>query len=85
MSGRTQDHARSAVWAVLTTFVLIVRLLASIATVILVIGWVIATVRDSIDNLFLWPAVISGAALLLSTYAYSYLRARYPRRNGWQP
>lgn len=59
-----------------------VRLVTAIGTVVLVIFWAIAAVRDSLDNDFLWPAVGCGAALLVSTYLYSWLRARYPRRNG---
>ena len=65
--------------------VLVVRMLSSIALVLLVIGWAVAAVRSSILNAFLWPAVICGVALLVSTYVYSWLRARYPRRNGWEP
>lgn len=68
-----------------TTMVLVVRMLSSIALVLLVIGWAVAAVRSSILNAFLWPAVICGVALLVSTYVYSWLRARYPRRNGWEP
>jgi len=73
------------VWTVVTTMVLVVRMLSSIALVLLVIGWAVAAVRSSILNAFLWPAVICGVALLVSTYVYSWLRARYPRRNGWEP
>ncbi len=53
--------------------------------VLFVIGWAVAAVRDSLDNAFLWPAIGAGVALLLSTYIYSHLRARYPRHNGWIP
>nr|WP_223205467.1 hypothetical protein [Gordonia jinghuaiqii] len=72
-------------WAVITTLVLVIRILATIAMVLLVIGWAVASVRDSFDNAFLWPSIATGVALLLSTYAYSHLRVRYPRRNGWIP
>ena len=60
-------------------------MLVTIALVLLAIGWAVAAVGDSVNNQFLWPAVITGAVLLLSTYAYSFLRARHPRRNGWIP
>jgi hypothetical protein len=83
--GAMADRGREAVWAVLTTVVLVVRMLATIALVLLAIGWAVAAVRDSMNNQFLWPAVITGTVLLLSTYLYSFLRARYPRRNGWIP
>lgn len=72
-------------WAVITTLVLVVRLIATIALVLLTIGWALMSVRGSMDNSFLWPAVITAAVLLGSTYLYSLLRARYPRRNGWIP
>ncbi|MEE4025932.1 hypothetical protein V1Y59_22810 [Gordonia sp. PKS22-38] len=79
------DRGREVVWAVLTTLVLVVRMLATIALVLLAIGWAVVSVRDSMDNDFLWPALITGAVLLVSTSLYSLLRARYPRRNGWIP
>lgn len=79
-----QDAARtrSTLWWIVTTFVLVVRIVATIATILLVIGWLVATVGDStMLNGFLWPAVGSAVALVVSTYLYSYLRARHPRRN----
>ncbi|MYR07844.1 hypothetical protein GTV32_16730 [Gordonia sp. SID5947] len=79
------DRGREAVWAVITTIVLVVRLLATIALVLLAIGWVVVAVRGSLRNDYLWPTVITAGVLLLSTYLYSFLRARYPRRNGWIP
>ncbi|MFW0783427.1 hypothetical protein AAFP35_02820 [Gordonia sp. CPCC 206044] len=79
------DRGREAFLTVITTLVLAVRLLATIALVLLVIGWAVVSVRDSMLNDFLWPAVIVGGILLVSTYLYGLLRARHPRRNGWQP
>ena len=79
------ERIRTTLWWIVTTLVLVIRLLATIATVLLVIGWAVAAIRHSVSNVFLWPAVGSAAALLVSTYVYSYLRARYPRRNGWLP
>ncbi|EON30627.1 MULTISPECIES: hypothetical protein [Gordonia] len=84
MGGRA-GRAREALWAVLATVVLVIRILATIALVLLVIGWAVAAVRGSLDNEFLWPSIATGAALLLSTYVYGHLRARYPRHNGWIP
>ena len=78
-------RAREAVWAVLATVVLVMRIVATIALVLFVIGWDVATVRDSLDNAFLWPSIGAGIALLASTYVYGHLRARYPRHNGWIP
>jgi hypothetical protein len=80
------ESARVTLWWIITTFVLVVRLLATIATIVLVIGWAVAAMgSSSMNNGFLWPAVGCAAALLVSTYLYSHLRARYPRRNGWLP
>lgn len=79
------DRRQSAFWAVLATVVLVVRILATIVLILCLIGWVLVAVRSSLDNAFLWPTVISGAALLTSTYIYSYLRPRHPRHNGWVP
>ena len=79
------DRGREAVWALITTLVLVLRLLATIALVLLAIGWALMSVRGSMLNSFLWPTVITAAVLVISTYLYSLLRARYPRRNGWIP
>ena len=79
------DQGREAVWALITTLVLVLRLLATIALVLLAIGWALMSVRGSMLNSFLWPTVITAAVLVISTYLYSLLRARYPRRNGWIP
>lgn len=79
------EHTREGLSAAVTSVVLIVRLLATLATIVLVICWVVAAFRGGLVNDFLWPAVISAATLLVSTYVYSYLRARYPRRGGWMP
>ncbi|MFE0750381.1 hypothetical protein [Gordonia sp. NPDC058843] len=84
MGGRT-GRVREAVWAVLATLVLVIRILATIALVLFAIGWAVAAVRDSLDNVFLWPSIGAGGALLVSTYVYGHLRARYPRHNGWIP
>ncbi|WP_040510733.1 hypothetical protein [Gordonia soli] len=79
------DRVRETVWALLTTFVLVVRLLATIAMVLFVVGWAVVSVRQSVLNGWLWPSIGSCVALLISTWLYSYLRARHPRRNGWEP
>ncbi|MEY1672860.1 hypothetical protein AB4Z55_01595 [Gordonia sp. ABKF26] len=84
MGGRP-GRAREALWAVLATVVLVIRILATIALVLFVIGWAVAAIRDSLENVFLWPSIGAGVALLVSTYVYGQLRARYPRHNGWIP
>lgn len=83
--GGRPGRAREALWAVLATVVLVIRILATIALVLFVIGWAVAAIRDSLDNVFLWPSIGAGVALLVSTYVYGHLRARYPRHNGWIP
>lgn len=76
------EQTRVVLWSVVTTLVLIVRFSAVLLTVVCVIAWAIAMVRDSWNNTFFVPAIVSAVSLLVSTYLYSYLRARYPRRNG---
>ncbi|GAC55409.1 hypothetical protein [Gordonia amicalis] len=83
--GARSVRTREAVWALVTTLVLVIRILATIALVLFVIGWAVAAIRGTLDNAFLWPAIGGGAALLLSTYLYGHLRVRYPRHNGWIP
>ncbi|WP_181371813.1 hypothetical protein [Gordonia paraffinivorans] len=79
------ERTREAVWSVATALVLVVRVVATIALVLLVLGWAAAAFRDSIVNDYFWPVIGAGAGLLVSTYVYSLLRVRYPRRNGWIP
>lgn len=81
MAGR----GREVVLGVITTLVLAVRIIATIALVLLVVGWVVAAFRSSLDNVFLWPSVITAVVLIVCTYLYSFLRPRHPRRNGWIP
>jgi len=82
VNANSSEQTRVVLWSVVTTLVLIVRFLAVLLTVVCVIAWAIAMLRDSWNNVFFIPAIVSAAALIVSTYLYSYLRARYPRRNG---
>ena len=82
MNASSSEQTRVVLWSVVTTLVLIVRFLAVLLTAVCVIAWAIAMLRDSWNNVFFIPAIVSAAALIVSTYLYSYLRARYPRRNG---
>ncbi|UEA60831.1 hypothetical protein [Gordonia otitidis] len=82
MNASSSEQTRVVLWSVVTALVLVVRFLAVLVTAVCVIAWVIAMVRDSWNNMFFIPAIVAAAALLVSTYLYSYLRARYPRRNG---
>ena len=69
---------RRAAWSVVATVVLMVRVLATIATVFCAFAWIVAAVRSDLLNGWLWWVVGSAAALLVSTYLYGYLRVRYP-------
>lgn len=78
--------AREAVWAVLTTVVLVVRFLATLATVFFVLLWVVAAVRYTLLNGWLWWALGSVLVLVAATYVYSVLRVRYPSNSErWEP
>ncbi|GEE00522.1 hypothetical protein nbrc107696_09680 [Gordonia spumicola] len=72
------DRGRRTVWSILTTVVLVVRVLATILATFCVFAWIVAAFRDSLLNPWLWWAVGSVIAILVSTYLYSYLRVRYP-------
>lgn len=72
------EAGRRAAWSLAATVVLTVRLTATIASVATILVWIVAAVRDGLVNPWLWWAVGSAAALLASTYLYSYLRVRYP-------
>ena len=78
--GYYPDHAagRRTIWSIVATVVLMVRVIATIATVFCVFAWIVAAVRSDLLNGWLWWAVGSAAALVVSTYLYSYLRVRYP-------
>ena len=72
---------RHALWSIAATVVLAVRLITTITTVGLVLIWIVAAVRDDLLNGWLWWALGSALALLVSTYLYSWLRVRYPSRS----
>ena len=59
---------------------------ATLATIAFVLLWLIAAVRDTLLNGWLWWALGSVALLLVSTYLYSVLRVRYPSNHDrWEP
>lgn len=76
---------RAVGWYLITTIVLVIRVIATLGTAFFAIAWIIAALRDTLINPWLWWLLGFAGALLLSTYIYSYLRARYPRRNDWIP
>ena len=70
----------------MTTGVLVVRLLATIGCVLFILLWVLAGVRYSLLNGWLWWVLGSVGVLVASTYAYSVLRVRYPSHSErWEP
>lgn len=81
----SREKGRAAGWYLVTTLVLVIRLLSTLGTVFFGIAWIIAAVRDTLVSPWLWWLLGFAGALLLSTYVYSYLRTRYPRRNDWIP
>ncbi|MGB3697645.1 MAG: hypothetical protein WBA05_09440 [Gordonia sp. (in: high G+C Gram-positive bacteria)] len=86
--GDDPEHevGRRAIWSIAATLVLTARLLATIATVFFVLAWLVAAVRLSLLNGWLWWALGSAIALLVSWYLYSYLRVRYPSASRrWEP
>ncbi|MFT3660568.1 MAG: hypothetical protein QM809_03995 [Gordonia sp. (in: high G+C Gram-positive bacteria)] len=71
--------AREALWSTAAALVLVSRFLATITTVLCAMLWLVTAIRDSLLNVWLWWFLGSGAALLLATYAYSWLRVQYPK------
>lgn len=77
---------REALWSTITTIVLIARFLATIATVLLALLWLVAAVRHTLLNGWLWWALGAALIWLVTTYLYSVLRVRYPSGSErWEP
>ncbi|AUH67434.1 MULTISPECIES: hypothetical protein [Gordonia] len=77
---------RRAIWSAAALIVLTVRVLATIATVFFTIAWLVAAVRSSLLNGWLWWAAGAAIAMAISWYLYSYLRVRYPSTSRrWEP
>ncbi|ALG83313.1 hypothetical protein [Gordonia phthalatica] len=86
MGNDPESGGPSAVWSAAAAVVLTVRVVAVIATPILVFAWLVAAVRSGLLNGWMWWAVGAALALLISSYLYSYLRVRYPSRSErWEP
>ncbi|EGD54623.1 hypothetical protein SCNU_13613 [Gordonia neofelifaecis NRRL B-59395] len=78
--------ARRTIWSLAAIVVLTVRILATIATIFFTFAWLVAAVRSSLLNAWLWWAVGSVLAMAISWYLYSYLRVRYPSTSRrWEP
>ncbi|QKT05799.1 hypothetical protein HUN08_00230 [Gordonia sp. X0973] len=77
-----KEKVVEAGWSLTATIVLVVRVLATIATVLTVLAWIVTAVRHSLNNVWLWPAVGSAAALIASTWVYGWIRVRYTRDEG---
>ncbi|NLG45343.1 hypothetical protein [Gordonia sp. (in: high G+C Gram-positive bacteria)] len=80
-SAPESDIGRRALWSIAAGVVLTVRVIAVIITPILVVAWLVAAVRSSLLNGWMWWAIGAALALLISNYLYSYLRVRYPSRS----
>ncbi|GAA3948501.1 hypothetical protein [Gordonia caeni] len=80
------NQVREALWSTLATVVLALRFIATIGSVLLVLFWIIAAVRDSLLNGWLWWALGAVLLLVVTTYLYSVLRVRYPTNSErWEP
>lgn len=80
------NQAREALWSTLATVVLVLRFIATIGSVLLVLFWIVAAVRDTLLNGWLWWALGAVLLLVVTTYLYSVLRVRYPSNNDrWEP
>ena len=65
---------REVLWSVAVTGIVLVRLVTTLTTALLIMGWIVVAVRSSLDNDWLWPAIISGALLAASTLLYNVAR-----------
>lgn len=68
------SKVRETLWAAATSLVLLVRMIATIATGLLAIAWLVVAIRHSLVTDWLWWTIGSSAILVLSTYLYSMLR-----------
>lgn len=77
---------REALWSVVATVVLVLRFIATIGCVVFVLLWVVAAVRNTLLNGWIWWALGAALLLVVTTYLYSVLRVRYPSRHErWEP
>lgn len=65
---------RETLWSIGVTFIVVVRVVTTLSTAVLTIGWVVVAFRSDLLNAWLWPAAISGALLAVSTLLYNVAR-----------
>lgn len=66
--------ARETLWSVLATVTLVVKVVTTLTTPVLIIGWIIVAFTSSLLNDWFVPAIVSGVLLAVSTFAYTFLR-----------
>ncbi|ORM37649.1 hypothetical protein [Williamsia sp. 1135] len=65
---------REALWSVGVILIVVVRVVTTLSTALLVMGWVVVAFRSDLLNGWLWPAVISVVLLAGSTLLYNVAR-----------
>jgi uncharacterized membrane protein len=65
---------REVMWSLAVTVILVVRLVTTLTTALLIMGWIVVAFSSGLWNGWFWPAAISGALLALSTFLYNLAR-----------
>ena len=65
---------RELVWSFGMIVILLVRIVTTLTTALLIIGWVVVAFRSDLLNNWLWPAAVSGILLAGSTFLYNVIR-----------
>ncbi|MGK9269773.1 hypothetical protein KXR83_02120 [Williamsia muralis] len=65
---------RELVWSLGMIIILLVRIVTTLTTALLIIGWVVVAFRSDLLNNWFWPAAVSGILLAGSTFFYNVIR-----------
>ena len=65
---------RELVWSFGMTMILLIRIVTTLTTALLIIGWVVVAFRSDLLNDWFWPAAVSGILLASSTLLYNVIR-----------
>lgn len=65
---------RELVWSLGMIMILLVRIVTTLTTALLIIGWVVVAFRSDLLNNWFWPAAVSGILLAGSTFLYNVIR-----------
>lgn len=65
---------RELVWSLGMVMILLVRIVTTLTTALLIIGWVVVAFRSDLLNNWFWPAAVSGILLAGSTLLYNVIR-----------